>query len=78
MQPVEGKSDTYFVYYHILDGDQNGCAPNSPNFDSSKKSCIHKIAKTNNKVITKNILMNHSAASLIFRKWCIMMLFDCC
>ena len=50
MQPVEGKPDSYIVYYHILDGDQDGRAPNCPNFDSSKKSCVHKIAKTNNKV----------------------------
>ena len=50
MQPVEGKPDTYFVYYHILDGDQNGYAPSSANFNGSKKSCVHKIAKTNNKV----------------------------
>ena len=51
MQPLEGEPGTYIVYYHILDGDQHGRAPNSPYFDSSEKSCLHKIAKSNNKVI---------------------------
>ena len=51
MQPLEGELGTYIVYYHILDGDQNGRAPNSPNFDDTEKSCLHKIAKSNNKVI---------------------------
>ena len=51
MQPLEGEPGTYIVYYHILDGDQHGRAPNSPNFDSSERSCLHKIAKSNNKVI---------------------------
>ena len=50
MQPLEGEPNTYIVYYHILDGDQNGRAPNCQNFDGSHKSCLHKIAKSNNKV----------------------------
>lgn len=50
-QPVEGKSDTYFLYYHILEADQDGRAPNCPTFNSSEKSCLHKIAKTDNKVM---------------------------
>ena len=50
MQPLEGQPGTYIVYYHILDGDQFGRAPNCENFDSSEKSCLHKIAKSNNKV----------------------------
>ena len=50
MQPLEGEPGTYIVYYHILDGDQHGHAPNAENFDKSEKSCLYKIAKSNNKV----------------------------
>jgi len=52
IQPLEGEPNTYIVYYHILDGDQHGRAPNCRTFDSSEKSCLHKIAKSNNKVFT--------------------------
>jgi len=50
IQPLEGEPNTYIVYYDILDGDQHGRAPNCRTFDSSEKSCLHKIAKSNNKV----------------------------
>ena len=50
LQPAGETPGRYTVYYNILDGDENGHAPNSLNFDGSKKSCVHKIAKTNNKV----------------------------
>ena len=54
MQPLEGEPNTYIVYYQILDGDQHGRAPNCRNFDGSHKSCLHKIAKSNNKVTCNN------------------------
>ena len=60
IQPVEGEPETYFVYYHILDGDRHGRAPSSKNFNSSEKSCLHKIAKSNNKVIMNIFLHNVS------------------
>ena len=50
IQSLEGAPDSYIVYYNVLDGDQNGRAPTCPNFDASEKSCLHKIAKNNNKV----------------------------
>jgi len=51
IQPVEGEQYSYTVYYHILDGDQYGRAPNCENFDSSKESCLNKIANNNDKVL---------------------------
>ena len=39
------------VFYNILDSDQHGRDPNCTNFDSSKKSCLHRIAESNSKVI---------------------------
>jgi len=50
MEPYEGKPGYYIVYYDILDSDQQGIAPNSEGFNNSEKSCLHKIAKSNNKV----------------------------
>ena len=52
IQPLEGEPNTYIVYYHILDGDQHGRAPNCRTFDSSEKSCLHKISKSDNKVFS--------------------------
>ena len=79
LQPLEAQPDSYIVYYNILDGDQNGRAPNCPNFDASEKSCLHKIAKSNNKVKTVCFLF-HGVHILycFFRKLCITKLFDCC
>ena len=50
MEPLESEHNTFVVYYDILDGDRQGRPPNDPNFDKSHKSCLHKIAKSNNKV----------------------------
>ena len=50
MQPLEGEPNTHIVYYQILDGDRDGRAPNCESFDNSHKSCLHRIAKSNNKV----------------------------
>ena len=67
-QPVP-EPDTYMLYYHILDADQNGRAPNCPGFDSSQKSCLHKIAKTNNKVMQALFLMAFALNCLhVFRR----------
>lgn len=52
IQPLQGEQETYIVYYHILDGDEYDRTPNHPDFDSSSKSCLHKIAERNYKVIT--------------------------
>ena len=49
MEPLENEHNTYVVYYNILDGDRQGRPPSDPNFDKSHKSCLHKIAKSNNK-----------------------------
>lgn len=79
IQPQAGEQDTYIVYYHILDGDQHGCAPDHPKFDGTSKSCLHKIAEINDKVVINNnytysavwlTSYNHS------RRWYIMKLFD--
>ncbi len=50
MEPLPGQKDTYLVHYAVLDGDVCGRAPSDPQFDKSNKSCLHKIAKSNNKV----------------------------
>ena len=50
MEPLEGQHNTYVVHYNILDGDRQGRPPNDSHFDKSHKSCLHKIAKSNNKV----------------------------
>lgn len=50
MEPLPGQKNTYLVDYAVLDGDVHGRAPNDPFFDQSDKSCLHKIAKSNNKV----------------------------
>ncbi len=42
--------DTFVVHYSILDRDTYGRAPSDPQFDKSTKSCLHKIAKSGNKV----------------------------
>ena len=57
MQPYEGNPGAYTVYYNILDGDQNGRSPNCQNFDSSEKTCLYKIAESNNKVIINICLL---------------------
>ena len=55
MQPLEGDPNTYIVSYQILDGDQHGRAPNCQSFDTSHKSCLHKIAESNNKVHIQHV-----------------------
>ena len=80
IQPaLQGEQDTYIVYYHILDGDQHGRAPNHPDFDGSSQSCLHKIAERNYKVIISTYspacLVNYSYN--LSRRWYIIMLFDC-
>lgn len=53
MEPHEGDPGSYIVYYNILESDQHGRDPNHPKFSGSEKSCLYKIAKSNNKVIGK-------------------------
>ena len=50
IEQQKNKPDSYKVYYNILDGDQNGRDPTCNNFDSTKKSCLHRIAESDNKV----------------------------
>ena len=50
LEPIQGEQNSYIVYYSILDGDEEGRSPVDPNFNSSTKSCLQKIAKSNNKV----------------------------
>ena len=56
----------YHFYYHILDGDEGGRPPkivsseghkqtDNEYFNRRDKSCLHLIAKSNNKVIIKNM-----------------------
>ena len=59
MEPLEGQHDTYVVYYNILDGDRQGRPPNDPHFDRSHKSCLHKIAKSNNKASVKHTVVSN-------------------
>ena len=63
IQPYEGKPGTYTVYYNILDGDQHGRPPNCDNFDTSEKSCLYKIAKSNNMV---TVGINYTKFSCLF------------
>ena len=55
MEPLPGQKDTYLVHYSVLDGDVQGRAPSDRLFDKSNKSCLHKIAKSNNKVFLYSI-----------------------
>lgn len=50
MEELHGQKNTYLVHYKILDGDVKGRAPSDPHFDKKDKSCLHIIAKSNNKV----------------------------
>ncbi len=50
MEPLPGQNETYLVDYAVLDGDVHGRPPSHSLFDKSDKSCLHKIAKSNNKV----------------------------
>ena len=50
LEPIPGEQNSYVIYYSILDGDEDGRSPVDPNFNSSTKSCLQKIAKSNNKV----------------------------
>ena len=52
LEPIPGKQNTYVVYYSILDGDECGRTPVDPQFDSNTKSCLQKIAKSNDRVRT--------------------------
>ena len=53
IEPKNGQPGTYTVYYDILDSDREGHDPNSRLFNGAKKSCIYKIAKSENKVAFK-------------------------
>lgn len=66
----------YHFYYHILDGDKTGSPPKilalegnkhivNEHFDRSHKSCLHLIAKSNN----KEALQHPVVRMLIKRKW---------
>ena len=59
MEALPGQKDTYLVHYKVLDGDVKGRAPSDPRFDKSDKSCLHKIAKSNNKVRKSAIISEH-------------------
>lgn len=50
LEPIPGEQNSIVVYYSILDGDERGRSPIDPYFNSSTKSCLQKIAKSNNKV----------------------------
>ena len=50
LEPISGEQNSFVVYYSILDGDEDGRSPVDPYFNSSTKSCLQKIAKSNNKV----------------------------
>ena len=50
MERLEDQYDTFVVHYSVLDGDREGRPPNDPHFSKAHKSCLHKIAKSNNKV----------------------------
>ena len=50
IEPLEGQSNRCLVHYSILDADKDGRAPNDPHFHKKEKSCLHIIAKLNNKV----------------------------
>ena len=57
MEPLESGDNNFIVYYNILDGDRQGRPPNDPNFEKSHKSCLHKIAKSNNKASIITIII---------------------
>lgn len=65
IEPVMNETDTYVIYYGILDGDTEGRPPNHPHFDKSHKSCLHVIAKSNN----KEIVYHDVIRLLLRRKW---------
>lgn len=48
-EPVQGDVK-YKVHYSILEGDEAGHPPDHPKFKSSRKSCLYKIARSQNKV----------------------------
>jgi len=50
IESIEGEPNAYTIYYNILDGDQNGLAPDCKYFNKAEDSCISKIAASNNKV----------------------------
>ncbi len=50
IEPLVEQPDTFLIHYSILDSDPQGRAPPDPQFDKSTKSCLHKIAKSGNKV----------------------------
>lgn len=60
MEPLEDGHNTHIVYYNILDGDEQGRPPNDQHFKKSDKTCLHKIAKSNNKasiLVTSQIVL---------------------
>ena len=52
LEPIPGKQNSYVVYYSLLDGDECGRTPVDPQFDSTTKSCLQKIAKSDDRVRT--------------------------
>ena len=50
MEPLPGHINVVLVHYSILDGDRQGRSPSDRHFNRENKSCLHKIAKSNNKV----------------------------
>lgn len=48
-EPVEGDK-TFTVHYSILEGDEKGYPPDHKKFERSRKSCLYKIARSQNKV----------------------------
>ena len=60
MEKLSGQHDTYVVYYNVLDGDRQGRPPNDSHFDKAHKSCLHKIAKSNNKAIVLYYISMHT------------------
>ena len=63
LEPIPGKLNSYVVHYSILDGDECGRTPVDPQFDSTTKSCLQKIAKSNNKVRMHNQMHTDSKLS---------------
>lgn len=45
-----GETEKIRIYYDLLESDSKGKAPDYETFDKKEKSCLHKIAKRNNKV----------------------------
>ena len=66
MGRLEGQHDTFVVHYSVLDGDRQGRPPNDPHFDKAHKSCLHKIAKSNNKVRINSVMSFMLCQSVLY------------